>query len=404
MIMSRTQFEIGHLYKFMPSRASEVDDDGVIKITEKIGDGFRYEIVEGMRNDRSPYVFEESTVFAHCLIPIEEENFMNNYLCFNGKKIPLTKEQIDSIKNQFAPCKRLGDVPVGELAKIGEHEYIVLDHVGEYTRLLMRDFLTTMKFGKTCDFKTSDVKDELDKFARKLAEVVGGDNIFEHAVDLTADDGLKDYGSTTALVSLLTANLYRNYVEIIDKYKVDGWWWLATPFSTPKRGFNNAVKCVSPSGFTVNNYGGDSSSDGVRPILNFVSSIFCEEKESATKGLVKLKVQFWRTGSMVEMQVLEQDDALRGASLLYHASNGITFFSEINPYLDENKIFIRGKRRGAGCDDFVSRRFCDSEEAAIELIDTMSAAINEFNVWLKNEAVCEHFRKKYKTHTVIVGG
>ena len=199
---------------------------------------------------------------------------MKNYLCFNGKKIPLTKEQIDSIKNQFAPCKRLGDVPVGELAKIGEHDYIVLEHVGDYTRLLMRDFLTTMRFGKTCDFKTSDVKDELGKFAKKLAEVVGEDNIFEHTVDLTADDGLKDYGSTTALVSLLTCDLYREFVEIIDKYEVEDWWWMATPLSTPKHGYGNAVKCVSPSGYVDGNYGGNYHSIGVRPFCILNSNIF----------------------------------------------------------------------------------------------------------------------------------
>lgn len=199
---------------------------------------------------------------------------MKNYLCFNGKKIPLTEEQIDSIKKQFAPCKRLGDVTVGETAKIGEHEYIVLKHEYGRTCLLMCDFLKTMKFGKPSDYKESDVKVVLDEFAEELAEIVGADNIYTHSVDLTADDGLKCYGATTARVSLLTCDLYREFVEIIDKHKVKDWWWTATAFSTPKHGYDTAVKCVSPSGCVNDIYSSNSNSIGVRPFCILNSDIF----------------------------------------------------------------------------------------------------------------------------------
>ena len=200
---------------------------------------------------------------------------MRNYLCFNGKKIELNEEQMAKIREQFAQKKRLGDVAVGELAKIGEREYIVLKHDdGNGTWLLMRDFLDTMKFGETCDFSTSYVRKKLDKFAEELAKVVGKENIYVHDVDLTADDGLKCYGTVGARVSLITCDLYREFVEIIDKYRVDDWWWTATPLTTAKHNCTTAVKCVSPSGYVNNIYNSNYFSYGVRPFLNFVSSIF----------------------------------------------------------------------------------------------------------------------------------
>jgi hypothetical protein len=37
-------------------------------------------------------------------------------------------------------------------------------------------------------------------------------------------------------------------VEILDKFKPDRWWWLATAHSTERHGNSSWAKCVSPSG------------------------------------------------------------------------------------------------------------------------------------------------------------
>ena len=198
---------------------------------------------------------------------------MKNYLCLSGKKIELTDAQVAEIAKSFDYKTRLADKPIGELAKIGDHEFIVLNHGEGETLLLKRDFLKKMKFGSDCDFKTSDVKDVLDAFAAEMADIVGVGNIVTHTVDLTSDDGLKDYGEIQARMSLLTCDLYRKYGEIIEEYEVDDWWWLATPYSTPKRGWNNEVKCVSPSGFTSNDFSYDLDI-GVRPFWILKSDIF----------------------------------------------------------------------------------------------------------------------------------
>lgn len=205
---------------------------------------------------------------------------MKNYACINGNKIELTDEQVAEItKIATSASVKLSDKAVGDTFKIGNHEFIVLEHSNETTAAILKEILGVSKFSDTsCDFKTSVIKTVLEAFEEKIAGVIGADNLITHTVDLTSNDGLKEYGTTTAKMSLLTADLYRRYVETLDRFKPEKWWWLATPYSTPKHGCDQYVLCVAPSGIIVN-YDFFSDVIGVRPILNFVSSIFvsCDE-------------------------------------------------------------------------------------------------------------------------------
>ena len=199
-----------------------------------------------------------------------------NYLCLNGQNIELTKEQLAKIRDSVVKKTKLSEKSVGDIVTIGYHEYIVLEQnlINRTTSLLMKDlFEDNVSFGDTADYKTSNVKKLLDKFALELEKEVGEDNVIEHIVDLTADDGLKDYGKTTAKVSLLTCDLYRKFVYVIDKFKLDKWWWLATPLSTPTHNYEKTVKCVSPLGFIYDDcYLFDDF--GVRPFCILNSNIF----------------------------------------------------------------------------------------------------------------------------------
>lgn len=199
-----------------------------------------------------------------------------NYLCLNGKKIELTKEQLKQIQDSISKKTKLSEREVGEIVTIGEHEYIVLEQneLTGTTFLLMKDLLEDKTtFGDSADYKTSNVKKMLDKFALELEKEVGEDNVIEHIVDLTSNDGLKDYGKTNAKVSLLTCDLYRKFVYIIDKFKLDKWWWLATAFSTPAHGYEKLVFCVSPLG-VVDYYNFSYYYYGVRPFCILNSNIF----------------------------------------------------------------------------------------------------------------------------------
>ena len=97
----------------------------------------------------------------------------------------------------------------------------------------------------------------------------------EHNVDLTALDGLKDHGRTKSKMSLLTLAQYQEYVKTLDEYKLDKWWWLATPWSTPKHGYETTVLCVSPRGFLYD--GICVYYRGVRPFCILKSNIFVSE-------------------------------------------------------------------------------------------------------------------------------
>lgn len=199
---------------------------------------------------------------------------MKNYLCIEGSEIELTAEQIEKIRSIFPIQKKLSEMAVGDTFKIGNYEFIVLEHSKETTAVIIKDLLENSKFSdKDCDFKSSIVKTRLEKFANEIAAIIGSDNIIEHTVDLTANDGLKDYGKTKAKMSLITADLYRRYVETLDEHKPNKWWWLATPYSTPKHCYNQYILCVAPSGYVISNRNYNDIS-GVRPFCILNSNIF----------------------------------------------------------------------------------------------------------------------------------
>ena len=199
---------------------------------------------------------------------------MKNYICINNEKIQLTEDQVEKIRSSLGvPAVKLADVTPGDTVKIAECEFVVLEQSGDTTALILKGFLYDSKsFGSNNDFAGSAVDEICQEFAGKLAARVGEENLAMHTVDLTSDDGLKDYGSVLRRVSLLTADLYRRYVEILDMHKPDAWWWLATPYSTPRHDNSAWVKCVWPSGRIYFDDFGNGL--GVRPFCILKSNIF----------------------------------------------------------------------------------------------------------------------------------
>ena len=167
----------------------------------------------------------------------------------------------------------LKEIKVSETVKIGEWEFIVCEHTKKGTVLVMKNHLCSSEFGANNNYKGSNVDRICNEFAEKLAAVVGDENIITHNVDLTADDGLKDYGKIRRKVSLLTANQNRKYVEILDKYRQDRWEWTCTAYSTPRHNEEEWVKVVSPSGIIGNN-NCNYYYFGVRPFCIVDSNIF----------------------------------------------------------------------------------------------------------------------------------
>ena len=167
----------------------------------------------------------------------------------------------------------LSSFAVGDTVKIGDHEMVVLEQFGKETALIRKDLLPDTQFGKSNNYAGSYVDEACQKFAQKLMVAVGEDNVVLHEVDLTSDDGLKDYGTVDRYASLLTTEQYRKYVAVLDQHKPDDWWWLSTPYSTPTHDDSSWVKCVSPSGY-IDSSGCGNFVNGVRPFCILKSNIF----------------------------------------------------------------------------------------------------------------------------------
>lgn len=201
---------------------------------------------------------------------------MRNYICINGAKKELTEEQINKIiaENQSATGNiKLADIEEGSTFNIGMHEFIVLEQSGNTTAIISKNLLTDSRFGNNNNYSGSSVDAVCCEFAEEISSIVEKENIVPHTVDLTSNDGLKDYGTINRLVSVLTADRYRRYVEILDKFKIDDWWWLSTPFSTKKHRDDIWVLCVSPSGY-INDFNYRGNGNGVRPFCILKSDIF----------------------------------------------------------------------------------------------------------------------------------
>lgn len=200
---------------------------------------------------------------------------MENYIKIRNQKIELSEEQVQKfLEGLETKNTKLSDIAVGDTFKIGKYEFIVLDRSRDTTAVIFKDLLYDSKpFGENNNYNDSNVDVLCHKFAEEIKGIIGEGNLVEHTVDLTSDDGLKDYGKIKRYMSLLTANAYRRYVEILDKYKIAKWWWLATAYSTPKHENATWVKCVSPLGDIYGN-NSCSSNDGVRPFCILNSNIF----------------------------------------------------------------------------------------------------------------------------------
>lgn len=200
---------------------------------------------------------------------------MKNYICLGEVKTELTDKQVSKVKKVLGlKDRRLSDVPKKKTFQIGKYELIVLEQSGDTTAVICKDpYRKNMIFGKNNNYNGSDADKACEEFADEIAAIVGEENIVVHTVDLTTDDGLKDYGKIRRRASALTTERYRRYVDVLDEYKLDIWTWLATAFSTKKHESDRLIKCVSPSGCVY--YGSYRNvSVGVRPFCILKSSIF----------------------------------------------------------------------------------------------------------------------------------
>ena len=205
---------------------------------------------------------------------------MKNCIVLNNQNIELTEDQVKQLMAAFGiqnkQHKQLAEYEVGSIVKIGNFEMVVLEQNDGETALILKGMYgDESEFGENNNYDGSYVDDLCKQFAQELTDIVGQGNIVTHKVDLTSDDGLKDYGIIERPASLITAEMYRKYVEILDTVNPKCWWWLSTPWSTKSHESDAYAKCVSPSGsLYYYDYYGDY---GVRPFCILKSTIFVSD-------------------------------------------------------------------------------------------------------------------------------
>lgn len=111
------------------------------------------------------------------------------------------------------------------------------------------------------------------EFLERLEDAFGEGAVAEQFIDLTSNDGLKDYGNVKAKVGLLTEEEYRQHRDILPPLGDEGWWWLATPYSTERAGYPSLVRIVSSDGTLYYYRHACIGYGGVRPALYLKSDI-----------------------------------------------------------------------------------------------------------------------------------
>ena len=207
---------------------------------------------------------------------------MNNSITINGKSIALTEDQVKLLEEALcvkreSADKQLSECAVGSIVKIGKFEMVILEQQEGQTALILKGmYKTEFQFSKEDNcYNGSNADKKCQEFAQELSEVIGWDNIIPHTVDITSDDGLDDYGAVERRASLMTTDMYRKFVKVLDTCNPKCFWWLATPYSTKHHDNNAWVKCVAPSGTFYD--GGYISDYGVRPFCILKSTIFVSE-------------------------------------------------------------------------------------------------------------------------------
>ena len=200
----------------------------------------------------------------------------------------LSVEEVTALENALGKFKEsiakveLSTLDVGDVFKIGEHDFIVLEQDKDlgHTFVISKGFMDKNKvFGNnTRYYNKSNIKKLIERDIQPIIEnEVGAENIVEHEIDLTSVDMQNEFGTCKCKVRLITFDEARKYNDLIADKDLPDLWWTCTPWSTEERGWRSSMAVVSPVGF-IGNCNCDCG-DGVRPVCILKSNIFVSKGE-----------------------------------------------------------------------------------------------------------------------------
>ena len=176
---------------------------------------------------------------------------------------------------------RLGKLKRGDKFTAGGIEWLVLGHTNRsqglpiVTHIVSTGIIERRAFDEKNrnDLGVSTLLAYLNgEFLERIEDAFGEGTVAEQFIDLTSNDGLKDYGNVKTKVGLLAEEEYRQHRDILPPLGDEGWWWLATPYSTERAGCPSLVRVVHSDGPLVNIVA-YYSRIGVRPALYLESDM-----------------------------------------------------------------------------------------------------------------------------------
>lgn len=145
--------------------------------------------------------------------------------------------------------KKLQDLKIGEVFEYGLFNWIKLDDLEDGTIAIFQDKLPdTRRFDEDSNnWRNSELRNWLNEnFLHTLIDNgAKQDDFLRFERDLTADDGMKDYGSLSDRLSLITCEEYRKYRNLIPF--INNCWWTLTPYSCMEK-YSDFVRFVDPVG------------------------------------------------------------------------------------------------------------------------------------------------------------
>ena len=155
----------------------------------------------------------------------------------------------------------------GTIFPYAGEKWVALEHEASGRTLCLRlDLIPNKPFDENnCNnFATSSSKEWMNgPYLDNLIDAVKSPNAFlQTELDLTADDGLKDYGTCTVTIFSLTVDQYRRNRDVIPL--VDDWYWLSTAYSTAANGYEHSARRVV-SGGSLDGLGACYGNGGLRP-------------------------------------------------------------------------------------------------------------------------------------------
>lgn len=192
------------------------------------------------------------------------------------------KETAESQEREDSDCGKvkLAELNEGDTFKIGNHDFIVLEQMGNQTAVISKGFMAEdVKFDEnTRDYNESSLKDLIENDIQpQIEKEVGAENLVEHEVDLTSVDMQNEFGSCRCKVRPITFNEARKYNNLLVNKELDDWWWTCTPWSTEDRDWKYSMTIVSPGG--IINRCNCGIGYGVRPFCILKSDIFVSKGE-----------------------------------------------------------------------------------------------------------------------------